>query len=160
LTPSRFTCPDCGQASRYAEDAGYGFCSRCGRYTGRCDAGRRFHFRGWLAGGGWHVPCARPWAAAWEIRRRPDDDPEPAKLCAGHGQAVSVGTAPVRGTRLAEPGRAPLTASPHRRRARVSRALRMAFGKLTEAELAANRARYLDRKQQKDQARQRRRPPP
>lgn len=33
--PPAFTCPDCGARSWHPEDARFGYCARCRKYTGR-----------------------------------------------------------------------------------------------------------------------------
>ena len=148
MPSSSFACPDCGHPARYAEDARTGFCAYCGQYTGRCEAGRRLHFPGWLHGGGWHVPCTRPWTAVGEIRLRAGGTGR-ARLCELHGQAVSRRLAPVQGRRMTPPGMQ-VPQAPGRRagRARIG-VLRLAFGKVTEEEMAQNRARYLERQRRK-----------
>jgi hypothetical protein len=93
-------CRVCGQPLRYPEDEQLGWCDRCRTYTGKCQAGRDLGYPGHLGGGGWQVPCPRPWSAWWDLAL-PGGVPLRARLCDEHGAAVRHGEAPITGRQAA-----------------------------------------------------------
>jgi hypothetical protein len=95
-------CPVCHEPPRYPEDTVLGWCQNCGKFTGKCQAGRTIHSGAIFDA--WTYPCPRSWTSWYVIAKPGAGMDELTQLCDEHGDDVDAGRAPVTGRRVQPPG--------------------------------------------------------
>jgi len=84
-------CPGCRLTVQDPVDLRFGFCGKCGDFTGMCGAGRRVVSPDVMSVTSWHLPCTRLGATSWQLTL--DSGVVTALLCAEHDGQVRSGRA-------------------------------------------------------------------